>query len=127
MCLNSTAGNVPHGLAAIKMKRWQNMCYFNANILPIDEIRPGFSRSRIAQFVCINRSNLARPKERWADQNSRREKKPQMAYVVLLLLIIPIIFKSRHLLLVERGVTLNFSVLPTTVFYFVLFLTVDID
>jgi hypothetical protein len=60
--LNSAAGNVPHGLAAIKVTRWLNMCYFNANIKPIDEIRPGFSRSRIAQFVCINRSNLGRPK-----------------------------------------------------------------
>lgn len=62
----------------------------------------------LQKLVCIDRSNLGRPRGRWTEQNSRRRKKPQMAYVVLLLLIIKMMFKPRSLLLIPRGLTLNF-------------------
>ena len=62
----------------------------------------------LQKLVCIDRSNLGRPRERWTEQNSRRRKKPQMAYVVLLLMMIAMTFKSRSLMLIPRGLTLNF-------------------
>jgi len=104
MLSSSAAVNILHRITIFRVKRWLNTRYFNVIFVPIDWSGPKFietKNTRIAKLVCTDRSNLARPRERWTDQNRRRRKKPQVTYVVSLLLIITMLFKSPPLLLIH--------------------------